>query len=148
MCLPPFQHGIVFRTGLRFLRNGIAHVTFHNQLSLFTSLSHFYMSAFSHSTLSALSIKQKEPKLQTSRFCACLIHCFEKYMLRTFKFHKLEQADGIHKSPFLELVSSSIIKTQSFQPPYHFIVLPRAFHSIFFSSHSIFHRKKMSSRLF
>ena len=32
--------------------------------------------------------------------------------------------------------------TQSFQPPYHFIVLPRAFHSIFFSSHSIFHRKK------
>ena len=32
---------------------------------------------------------------------------------------------------------------QSFQPPYHFIVLPRAFHSIFFSSHSIFHRKNV-----
>ena len=36
--------------------------------------------------------------------------------------------------------------SQSFQLPYHFIVLPRAFHSIFFvfcfASHSIFHRKK------
>ena len=40
------------------------------------------------------------------------------------------------------MVSLHPDKHQSFQPPYHFIVLPRAFHSIFFSSHSIFHRKK------